>query len=366
MATKKHGISLDLLIHPGETIADLIEERGLTQKELAQRAGVSEAFLSDVIHGKKDISKSLAMGLEYALGIPTSFWLNLQANYDSELMSLQEEESIQEEERSVLMVIHEVVGFLRRTGTLPDESSQEQTIISLRKHFRVSSLSDLGKLAPTGAFRMSDKTPVDPFILGAWLCICKAQNDNKHLSTGFDPTSVDALVSGIKEIMCSTKGDPQRPLIALFAQYGIDFSVVHNFRGAPVHGYIARKEDGTYQMVLTIRGAFADIFWFSLFHELGHIVNGDLIKSGSFIDADYSKDNTMEIAADRFASEALLDPASYKKFVEKRSFSYSAIEAYSREQRVPPYVVIGRLQKEGIIPWSRFAKNKPRYKWAEA
>ena len=85
MAIKKRGISAELLIHPGETISDLLEDRDLTQKELAQRANVSEAFLSDVIHGKKDISKGLAKGLEYALDIPSSFWLNLQANYDCQL-----------------------------------------------------------------------------------------------------------------------------------------------------------------------------------------------------------------------------------------------------------------------------------------
>ena len=68
-----------------------MEERNLTQKELAQRAGVSEAFLSEVIRGKKDISKEFAMGLECALEVPRSFWLNLQANYDAELISLQEE-----------------------------------------------------------------------------------------------------------------------------------------------------------------------------------------------------------------------------------------------------------------------------------
>ena len=96
MAVKNRGISRDLLIHPGETIADLLEDRGITQKELAKRAGVSEPFLSDVIRGKKDISKGLAMGLEYAFGVSRSFWLNLQANYDAELLSLQEEESIQE------------------------------------------------------------------------------------------------------------------------------------------------------------------------------------------------------------------------------------------------------------------------------
>ena len=71
------------------TKLDVIIERNITQKELAKRSGVSEAFLSDVINGKMDISRGLAVGLEYALSIPSSFWLNLQANYDSELISLQ-------------------------------------------------------------------------------------------------------------------------------------------------------------------------------------------------------------------------------------------------------------------------------------
>ena len=81
--------AFELLIHPGEIISDILEKRNLTQKELAQRAGVSEAFLSEVIHGKKDISKGLAMGLECALEVPRSFWLNLQANYDAEKKKLQ-------------------------------------------------------------------------------------------------------------------------------------------------------------------------------------------------------------------------------------------------------------------------------------
>ena len=62
----------------------------LSAKNYKKIIGVSEAVLSDVIHGKKDISRSLAKGLEYALGVPTSFWLNLQDNYDSECLSASE------------------------------------------------------------------------------------------------------------------------------------------------------------------------------------------------------------------------------------------------------------------------------------
>lgn len=81
--------TFEWLIHPGEIISDILEERSLTQKELAQRAGVSETSLSGVICGKNDISKELAMGLECALEVPSSFWLNLQANYDAEKKKLQ-------------------------------------------------------------------------------------------------------------------------------------------------------------------------------------------------------------------------------------------------------------------------------------
>ena len=99
MAINNHGISSELVIHPGETIAELLEERGITEKKLAQQAGVSESFLSDVIHGKKDISKELAMGLERAVGVHSSFWLNLQANYGKELVSLLKEEGKYKQEK---------------------------------------------------------------------------------------------------------------------------------------------------------------------------------------------------------------------------------------------------------------------------
>ena len=98
MATKRIGISRDLIIHPGETIADVLEERGITQAELATRTGVSPAYVSSVIAGKKNISSNFAMALEYALDVPKSFWLNLQANYDAELLELNEANTVTDAE----------------------------------------------------------------------------------------------------------------------------------------------------------------------------------------------------------------------------------------------------------------------------
>jgi len=138
---------------------------------------------------------------------------------------------------------------------------------------------------------------------------------------------------------------------------------VKNFRGAPVQGYIFRRSDGVYQMVLTIRGAFADIFWFSLFHELGHIVNGDIGKSIKFIDD--GSDVDKETAADLFARDRLLSPESYASFIQKGDFTFEAICSYARTQNVMPYIVIGRLQKEKYLDYHQYSNYKLRYKWGD-
>ena len=80
-------ISPDLLIHPGETILEVINDRGITQKELAIRTGFSENTSQQLLTVKKHFCR-FGQKLEYALDIPASFWRNLQTNYDLELVVL--------------------------------------------------------------------------------------------------------------------------------------------------------------------------------------------------------------------------------------------------------------------------------------
>ena len=77
----------DLIIHPGETIEELLADRGMSQRELASRCGVTEIHVSNVISGKRNITASFAKKLEYAFGIEAGFWLSLQNLYDEELLS---------------------------------------------------------------------------------------------------------------------------------------------------------------------------------------------------------------------------------------------------------------------------------------
>lgn len=366
MATKRIGISRDLIIHPGEIIADVLKERDITQAELATRTNVSPAYISSVIAGKKDISSKFAMALEYALDVPKSFWLNLQANYEAEMLELNEVNTITDSEKTIYSKLNEIITWLRKRHLIPNEQNIEETILSLRKVLRMSDISKLDSIVAAGAFRVSQKTTVDPVIMGAWIRLCQVMGEqNTRVISQFDTQNVEQLIFDLKKIMVNSNADLRKDLTDVMARYGIKFSLVHNFRGAPVHGYISQNKDGEYQMALTIRGAFADIFWFSLFHEIGHIVNGDISKTTGFIDALNNTDTVKEDAANKFAGDALLDPDSYGDFIAKGDFNIMPIKQYANSQHVAPYVVIGRLQREKRIPYSWYSEYKVRYKWAE-
>lgn len=365
METRRTGISRELIIHPGETIADVLEDRGITQAELAARTGVSAAYVSKVITGSKGISSKFAMALEYALGVPKSFWLNLQANYEAEVLELNAEATITEGEHEAFYALKEIVKYLRNKKSIPVGETEDQTILSLRKALQISNLSTLSHVSNVGAFRMDQNTSVNPFVLGAWIQLCQIQGERDSIDTEFDKNSISSLVAELKTVMNKEIGNLQLEIATVMRKYGINFSVVHNFRGAPVHGFISQNKDGAYQMVLTIRRSFADIFWFSLFHELGHIVNGDVSRTTKYIDAVENRESDKEKAADLFASNALLDRDAYNEFIMAGNFSIEAITNFSRSQSVPPYVVIGRLQKEKHIPYNWYSSYKLRYKWIE-
>ncbi len=255
----------------------------------------------------------------------------------------------------------DVIKYLRQSGMMPIRESKDNSILSLRKVLQISNIANLKEIIPAGAFRMASNITVNQNVLGAWIRLCQLAGNDKTISSNFDKKYTNDLINELKSIMCQKDAALQKDLKTVMGKYGIDFSVAINFRGAPVQGYISQKSDGIYQMVLTIRGAFADIFWFSLFHEIGHIVNGDIGKSVKFVDD--GSDCDKEAAADLFARDMLLSPESYKNFIQKRDFTIEAIHQYAETQNVMPYIVIGRLQKEKYLDYKIHCNYKLRYKW---
>ena len=73
---------IEQLCHPGESIAYIIEDKGISQKELAIRTGFTEKHISAVINGEKSISDKLAIALEKVLEIPYTALKQAQLDYN--------------------------------------------------------------------------------------------------------------------------------------------------------------------------------------------------------------------------------------------------------------------------------------------
>lgn len=361
MAKEKNsvGLSRDYIIHPGETLAEVIEDREMTQRELAVRTGMTEKHISTVIHGHKNISAAFAKKLEYALGIEASFWMNLQTNYDRELLEFEELNNITEKEIGILKNLKEVIDVWISYGWLDRETNAPAMVLDLRRIFGISNLLDTPKISYAAAYRAQSKnTNVDPYVLFAWQRMCELLTKNIEIADRINVEKLKNRIPDIKRVMFMRANQIQKKLSDIFSECGIAFRIVPNFTGAPVQGFIKETEDGALILCMTLRQKFADIFWFTLFHEIAHILNGDT--KHKFIDFD-SVSGDVEAKADSMAGEFLIDEKAYQTFVISNGYRrLREIERFADSQNVKDYIVQGRLMKEGIIPW----KARPRYEWA--
>ena len=142
-------------------------------------------------------------------------------------------------------------------------------------------------------------------------------------------------------------------LIELLSSCGIALVFLPHIGGSFLHG--ATFYDGKKIVVgLTVRGKDADKFWFSLFHELGHILLGHINQPNGTTEED-------EAAADSFAKETLIPTEEFNAFTDQNDFSKAAICAFAQEKHILCGIVVGRLQKEGFINYSRCNDLKTKY-----
>ncbi len=72
-------------VHPGEHLAEFLEELGISQYRLARAIGVPPIRINDIVHCRRSITADTALRIGQALGMSPEFWLNLQRMYDLEV-----------------------------------------------------------------------------------------------------------------------------------------------------------------------------------------------------------------------------------------------------------------------------------------
>lgn len=85
----------DYAVAPGEHLDELLEMRGLSQAELAERTGLSPGYIKSLLKGLVPLTARAAELLEQVTGVPARFWNRLEANYRANLERLRGNEEDQ-------------------------------------------------------------------------------------------------------------------------------------------------------------------------------------------------------------------------------------------------------------------------------
>ncbi|MDO4177598.1 MAG: hypothetical protein Q4D21_00235 [Phascolarctobacterium sp.] len=351
-------------INPSIILKNLLQVSGMSQKELAIRTGVTEKHICNIIKGEKEISDAFARKLSYALP-HSEDWAVLQAKYKAYQLKLEDENSISEEEINVLKQLKEIIGYCIEKKFMHNHCSDAEKVLQLRELLKISDLTSIPKITYNAAYRaqISSNAKVNAYVLFAWQMLCEKETESENVVTVLNKSLLKDKLNEIRSLMFDKISDSCNALQQILAECGIIFHIAHNFRGAPVQGFIKPTSDNKLLLCLTIRRNRADIFWFTLFHEIAHVLHGDF--ATRFVDFE-SVETDIEAKANKFARDILISPIVYRDFVQSTTnFNWSAVLELARRANVTPTIALGRLQKDELVEWNLYSDKVERYQWVQ-
>jgi HTH-type transcriptional regulator / antitoxin HigA len=348
---------------PGHTIADLLEERDLRQAELATRMGVSAKFISELVTGKASMTPTTALALERSLDVPAEFWLAREASYQAAQARINAYSDLQAHTSWLSeLPLKDMIKY----EWVPNKPDKAAMVEACLHYFGVASVPAwrqqyVVQTNASAAYRASEKFERDPGAVAAWLRrgeIEAAQVECKP----FDREAFMAALTEARKLTLVT--DPAKflpRLMEILADCGVALVIVRAPTGCPVNGAVRWVSPQKVVIQLTVRGLSGDVFWFSFFHECGHIaLHGKKIL---FLEGK-GMSGAEEVEADRFASERLIPMNTWQTFTPE-SITDQAINEFAQFVGIHPGIVVGRLQTEKRLPWNRGNSLKARYTWKE-
>lgn len=353
---------MDNVKHPGFYINKFLVEHNWSQKELSVRTKTSEKHISNLLSEKNSISAAMARKLQYATGISATEWLNYQIEFDTAEINRIEKNNISKAELEILSnpYVKPILEYMEGLQYVTSTTNSEK-IIELRGLIGVSDLTSITDLQSKTAYR-KQKVHLDVYALHMWEVLC----DKTIGETESSPLNLQLLnkkLKDIKNIMFTSVCDIERQLKTILSQCGVTFALIKNFTGVPVQGFIKQGKNNNINLCMTLRQKRADIFWFTLFHEIGHILLKHTEKP--FLDF---KDSIgkIEEEADTFASNFLFEAEAYSSFIQNGLFDYCHIEQLAKKLQIQPWMIIGRLQHEQCIPfYSPLNQMIEKYSWID-
>ena len=346
------GFSPDWVSPPGETIADLLEERNWSQAELAQRLGYTPKHLNQLIKGKVPLSEDAAMRLERVLGSSAGFWLAREARYRERLARLEAEKRF---EKWTDWLDQLPVRELMKTGAIEkkrlDAKNKPRLVEELLRFFGVASPDEWESRygVMQVSFRRSRADQSDTGAITAWLRMGERLAERQD-GPKYNHKCFGAVLDEIRALTQQPPEDFEPRLRELCSECGVSFVLAPAIPRAHVSGVARWLNPHRPLIQLSLYGKTNDRFWFTFFHEAAHLLLHGKQKKVVFLDdvTDGKADTKEEHEANVWAADLLI-PKQYQHELPLLG-TKAKVRGFAQEIGIHPGIVVGRLQHEKIIP----------------
>ncbi len=344
----KNEYKPDYATSPGEILEETLEALGIKKKDFAESCGLSAKHVSLIISGKAAVTPDTAIRFERVLGIADEVWNNLEANYRA---FHARKRAGQELETQVAWVKKFPVKQLISRGWMEKPKNEVHAVDLVLRFFGVASIDVWEeRYASVGAaFRHSPVFKSELESLATWLRVGELLAQRSATS----PYDRDLFMKALFAIRSFTSLNPEEfesKMKALCGKAGVALVFVPEFPKTHLSGASRWLTPEKAVIQLSLRHKTNDHFWFSFFHEGGHILTHS--KKGVYINECDGANSEEEIAADAFAARILIPQKNYKGFVSRKSFSRSSISFFAEKVGIAPGIVVGRLQHDEHIPFN--------------
>lgn len=343
----------ELLSPPGDTIQETIDIIGMNQYELAERIGKNIKNVNRIIKGKESISPETALALERVLNISADFWLERERLFQKEKAEIEFDEEI---ERSKSWIKNFPVIEMIKLKWIPFNKGSILILKDLLKFLGIAHPDQWKEIYENNykavAFRMSLKNINNPYAISAWLRQGERQSFELKLNKYQKEKFIDKL-NEIKELSNNHPPNFHIELQKICSECGVAMVFTPNILHAPISGASRWIKDLSVPLIqLSGRYKTNDSFWFTFFHEAGHILLHG--KKEIFLEKveGAKQDLTKENEADKFAEKWLYGNELYKFAGTNINIKRSEVIALSRTLKIHPALIVGFLQHNKIISQS--------------
>lgn len=350
----------DWVSPPGQTIADILQQRNYSSAEFARRMGCTSSEVIELLKSHTGISPEIAHKLELVLGASADFWMTREAHYRGSVVCARKEARSKGDEDWLNQV---PARDMRQRGWLDPHLSLTDPLAACLRFFGVASVeawnATYRDVLENTVFRTSAAFDSRPAAVAAWLRQGEIQAASIDCEP-WDPKRFRAALSEIRPL--SRKRDPKLflpELVRRCAQCGVAVVIVRAPAGCRASGATRFLSPEKALLLLSFRYLSDDHFWFTFFHEAGHLlIHGkkELFLEGSKVAS------VMENEANEFSARILVPPEFQAKLASLRIDRHE-IRAFAKMLRISPGVIVGQLQHLGRIGPNQLTTLKARFQW---